>query len=193
MVSYDSLARALDEREIAKRVAIPHDEVRARYALRSNLVSMFDEFTEGITDYYTYHYTTCVAPGARLSRSDAASEAKQLLESQLRRNEGDINTYFVRARDGLDGGMRVVIDTLAEGLKARAVNNYVRDVFDRHVGPESWEDKVELIRQFIRSCRSNLSSSIQEDQPERYAHNYQALVNEYTHSLQRTSAMFRRL
>lgn len=193
MVSYDSLARALDEREIAKRVAIPHDEVRARYALPKNTVATFDEFTEGITHYYIYHYTACVAPGARLNRADAASEAKNLLESQLRRGEGDINTYFVRARDGLEGGMKMVIDTLAEGLKGRAVTNYVRHVFDQHVGPESWEDKVELIRQFIRSCGANLSSSIRADQPERYAHEYQALVNEFTHSLQRTSAMFRRL
>ena len=193
MVSYDSLARALDEREIANRVAIPHDEARARYSLSSIRVATFGEFTDGITGYYIYHYTTCIAPGARLSRSDAASEAKHLLESQLRRGEGDINTYFVRARDGLDGGMRVVIDTLAEGIKGRAVSNYVRDVFDRHVGPESWEDKVELIRQFIRSCGPQLSASIRADQPERYAHDYQALVNEYTRSLQHTSAMFRRL
>ena len=193
MVSYDSLARALDEREIADRVAIPHDDVRARYALPKNRVATFGEFTEWITSYYIYHYTTCVAPGAHLNRADAASEAKNVLESQLRRGEGDINTYFVRARDGLDGGMRVVIDTLAEGLKGRAVTNYVRHVFDQHVSPESFKDKVEIIRQFIRSCGPQLSASIRADEIERYAHDWQALVNEYSHSLQRTSAMFRRL
>jgi hypothetical protein len=193
MVSYDSLARALNEHEIANRVAIPHDEVRARYALSKNTVATFGEFTEVITSYYIYHYTTCVAPGAHLNRTDAASEAKSLLESQLRRGEGDINTYFVRARDGLDGGMRVVVDALAEGLKGRAVTNYVRHVFDQHVSPESFKDKVELIRQFIRSCGSQLASSIRADEIERYAHDWQALVNEYSHSLQRTSAMFRRL
>lgn len=193
MVSYNALARALDEREIANRVAIPHDEARARYPLQRNRVSTFDEFTQVITQYYMYHYSACVAPGARLALSDATSEAKQLLESQLRRHEGDIVTFFVRARDGLEGGMRLVLDAIAEGLKSRAVSNYIRDVFDRHVAPSSWEDKVEMIRQFIQQCGPYLSRSIREDQVERYAHDYMALINDYTRSLQSTSAMFRRL
>jgi hypothetical protein len=93
----------------------------------------------------------------------------------------------------VEGGMRVVLDTLAEGLKSRAVGNYVRDVFDRHVAPHSWEDKVEMIRQFIAQCGAYLSASIQTDQVERYAHDYYPLINEYLRSLHSTSAMFRRL
>ena len=193
MGSYTSLASALNEREIANRVAIRHDDARARYPLDGNTIATFDEFTQVIARYYSYHYTTCIAPGARLSDSDAASEAKQLLEGQLRRGEGDIVTFFVRGRDGLEGGMRLILDAIAEGLKARAVGNYVREVFDRHVKPHSWEDKVEMIRQFIKQCGPYLSASICADQVERYAHDYQALVNEYLRSLQSTSAMFRRL
>jgi hypothetical protein len=193
MVSYDSLARALDEREIANRVAIRHDEARARYPLARTVVSTFEEFSEVITRYYMYHYATCVVPGGRLSPVDAASEAKDVLESQLRRGEGNIVTYFVRARDGVDGGMRVILDTLAEGIKGRSVGNYIRDCFDRHVAPVNWEDKVEIIRQFIKQSGPYLSSAIRSDQPERYAHEYQPLINEYIRSLRNSSAMFRRL
>lgn len=193
MVSYDSLARALDEREIANRVAIRHDEARARYALPANRVSSFEDFTEQITRYYDYHYSTCVAGGARLSPPEARSEAKQLLESRLRRGEGDIVTWFARARDGLDGGLRVCIDNLAEALKERAVAHYIRDTFDNHFAPHRWEEKVEIIRQFIERCGPYLSTSIQTETPERYAHDVQSLINEYFQSLRRTSAMFRRL
>lgn len=193
MVSYDSLARALDEREIANRVAIRHDEARARYPLDRIRASTFEEFTDVIARYYMYHYATCVAPGARLSLMDAASDAKEVLESQLRRGEGNIVTYFIRARDGVEGGMRVILDTLAEGLKGRSVANYVRDCFDRHVAPHSWEDKVEVIRQFIKQCGPYLSAAIRVDQPERYAHEFQTLINEYLRALRNNSAMFRRL
>ena len=193
MVSYDSLARALDEREIANRVAIRHDEARGRYALSSNRVSSFEDFTEQITRYYDYHYAACVAGGARLSPPEARSEAKQLLESRLRHGEGDIVTWFARARDGLDGGLRVCLDNLAEALKERAVSHYIRDAFDRHFAPNSWEDKVEIIRQFIERCGPYLSASIRTETPERYAHDAQSLINEYSRALQSTSAMFRRL
>ena len=193
MVSYDSLARALDEREIANRVAIPHDEARARYALSSNRVSTFDEFTDQITRYLDYHYSTCVVDGGRLSPSEARSEAKQLLESRLRRGEGDIVTWFVRAHDGIDGGLRVCLDNLAEALKERAVAHYIRDTFDLHLAPNSWEDKVELIRQWIRNADPYLSGSIRTDQAERYAHDYVPLIEEYSRALRRSSAMFRKL
>ncbi|MCO6438643.1 MAG: hypothetical protein J5J06_16240 [Phycisphaerae bacterium] len=193
MVSYDSLARALDEQEITNRVAVHHDEARGRYALSSNRVSSFEDFTEQITRYFDYHYAACVTGGARLSPPEARSEAKQLLESRLRRGEGDIVTWFVRARDGRDGGLRVCLDNLAEALKERAVSHYIRDAFDRHVAPHCWEDKVEIIRQFFEQCGPYLSTAIQPNTPERYAHDATSLINEYTQSLRRTSAMFRRL
>ena len=40
-------------------------------------------------------------------------------------------------------------DKIAEGLKAESVERYMRDMFDQHVAPNSWEDKVAIIRQFI--------------------------------------------
>jgi len=193
VVSYDSLARALDEREIAARVAIKHDEARARYALSRNRVSTYEEFTDQITRYYDYHFATCIAGGGRLSPAEARSEAKQLLESQLRRGEGDIVTWFVRARDGVEGGLRVALDAICEALKAKAVTAYVRDVFESHLVPQAWEDRVEMIRQFVRNLDPSIRASIRVDQPERYAHDSVALIDEYVRGLRRSSAMFRRL
>ena len=66
-------------------------------------------------------------------------------------------------------------------------------MFDRHVAPNSWEDKVEIIRQFIAQCGANLSSSIDAKEPERYAQNFQELIRSYVQSLQTTSSIFRRL
>lgn len=97
------------------------------------------------------------------------------------------------AHDGTNGGMRVVLDTIAEGLKAESVERYIRDAFDRYVAPISWEQKVTIIRQFIARCGIHLASSIRSDQPERYAQNYQELIRSYVSGLQRTSSIFRRL
>ena len=57
-----------------------------------------------------------------------------------------------------------------------------------------WGDlQVEIIRQFIGRCGVHLSSSIQADQPARYAKSYRELIDAYVTALQRTSSIFRRL
>jgi len=193
MPAIDALLDALDERRIAAAVGLPHDEARIRYTLRHNTVSDFDEFTAIIGDYYNSHFTQCVSNGGSLSGAEAAGRAKEILEREYRRRDGDIVSAYNDACDGTNGGMRSVLDTIAEALKAESVERYTREVFDRHVAPNAWEAKVELIRQFIRRCGLHLSSSIRTDQPERYAQNYQELVRAYVKALQRTSAIFRRL
>lgn len=192
-MTIENLLDDLNERRIAQRVGIQHEETRMNYPLRSNTVGSFEEFNRMITDYCIYHFTTCVTPGGSLSRSDAAGRAKGLLEREYRRHSGDIVTAYNDAHDGTNGGVRHVLDIIAEGLKAESVEAYVREVFDGNVAPNSWEQKVEIIRQFIDKCGVYLSSSIRANQPERYANNYRELIDSYVSALQKTSSIFRRL
>jgi len=193
MVLINNLLVEIDEKTIAQRVGIPHDETRIRYRLDSNIVENFEEFTLIISDYFNYHFTSCVSNGGKLSSSEAATRAKELLEKQYRRRDGDIVMAYNDAHDGTNGGVRATIDIIAESMKAEAIERYIRDAFDRYVPPNSWEQKVEIIRQFIAKCGDYLASSIRTDQPERYAYNYQELIHSYVSALQKTSTIFRRL
>jgi len=193
MTSVENLLTELEERTIAQRISALHDKARMRYHLHSNTVESFDEFNRIISDYYNYHFTSCVSHGGNLSSSVAASEAKELLEQEYRRRGGDLVTAYNNAHDGTNGGLRVALDVIAEGLKTKSVEGYIRDVFDRHVEPNSWAQKVEIIHQFIAHCGLHLSSLIRKDQPERYAQNYQELIRSYVNALQETSSIFRRL
>ena len=190
MASIENLLSELDERIIAQRIGIPHDEARMRYHLNSNTVRSFDEFTEAIGRYYNYQFTTCVSNGGNLAASEAAGRAKEMIKSEYRR-KGDIEAAYNDAHAGTNGGMRMVFDIIAEGLKAESVERYIRDVFDRHVTPNSWEQKVEIIRLFIDRYGAHLSSSISSDQPERYADRYEELIRSYVEALKQTSAIFR--
>ncbi len=193
MGSITSLLSAINEQTIARRIGIPHDEARMRYPLRSITVGSFGEFSDVIADYYNYHFTSCVSHGGTLPRSEAASRAKELLEREYRRQSGDIVTAFNDGSDGTNGGMRGVLDKLADGIKAESVERYIREMFDQHVAPNAWEEKVSIIRSFISQCGAYLSSSIHSHQPERYAQNWQELIRAYVAGLQRTSSIFRRM
>jgi hypothetical protein len=193
MPSIHTILAALDEREIARRVGLPHDEARMRYPLQRNTVDSFDEFADQIGDYYAYHLSACVGNGGRFPRGEAIGRAKELLDREYRRRHGDIVSAFTDARDSLNSGMRGILDVIADGLKFESIERYIREVFDRHIAPNAWEVKVEIIRQFIRECGANLSSSIRSDQPERYAQNYQDLIRSYINGLRETSSILRRL
>ena len=86
-----------------------------------------------------------------------------------------------------------ILDILAENLKAESVRHYVRDMFDRHVTPNSWEERVEIVSQLLDRCAAEFSASIDTNQPERYAQDYQELIRVYVQSLETTSSVFRRL
>ena len=192
MAAIDDVLAALDERRVAQEVGLPHDEARLRFRLERNTVDAFDEFTATITDYYRHHFRVTMG-GAELPRVRAAGLAKQAIEHAYRERQGDLVAAFNDAHDGTNGGLRALLDAIADALKAEAVQFYVRDVFDRHVAPNDWDTKVAIIRQFIAQCGANLASSINADQPERYAQDYQDLIQSYVDSLRHTSSIFRRL
>ena len=193
MTNINTLLNTLDERTIAQRVSIPHDEVRMRYSLDSNTVRDFDEFSDVIADYYNTHFTACVSNGGNLSRAEAFGRAKEILIQNYRRRNGDIVTAYNDAHDGTNGGLNAILNTIAEALKAKSVETYIEAAFDRHVSPNQWEQKVEIIRQFIEKFHHVLGSNIQAHQPERYAQNYTELIQSYVNALQQTSSVFRRL
>jgi hypothetical protein len=189
----DGLLAELDERHIAQAVTIPIDEARNRFPLHSNTVNDFHEFDSIITDFFNYLFTTCVSHGGALSASEASSRAKELLEREYRKKNGDIVMAFNDACAGTNGAMRNVLDIITEGVKSEAVENHIRHAFDTYVAPNDWMQKVAIIKQFITRCGPYLSSSIRTDQLERYAHNYLELLRSYCNALEKTSSIFRRL
>jgi len=192
MGSIENLLSELDELAIAKNVGVPHDEARMRFSLSKNTVAGFNEFTDVISDYYNHHVSQSVLHGGHLSRTEAAGRAKEILNQEYRRQGGDINMAYNDAHDGTNGGLRVVLDRIAEQLKVESVERYIRDAFDRHVEPISWEQKVDIMHQFLAHYGHHLTSSIRTDQPERYAANYEELIRAYVESLKKTSSIFRR-
>lgn len=193
MESLNSLLEALDEATIVRKIQIPHDEARNHFRLDSNTVGSFDEFSRVIGDYYNFHFSRCLSRGGRLSTAEAAGRAKEILVREYRRRGGDIVAAFRDAEEGREGGLREILDKIADALKAEAVERYTRAMFDRHVAPSEWGQKVAILRQFIAKFGHVLGHSIDRDEPERYAANYEELIRSFLSGMQQTSAVFRRM
>ena len=187
MSSIDSLCADLDEVAIAGNAGNAHDNARAAYSLKKNTVSSFDEFNDRIVDYYSYHIGQCVVPGGRIAPYEAAGRASEILEREYKRQGGNLMSAYKDANDGTNGGLRIILDTIAEHLKAESVEHYIRHAFNRHVDPTSWAEKVEIIRQFIDRNRHILGLSIDAAHPERYAQNYDELIKVFMDALKKSS------
>ena len=185
MSNIDDLCAAINEAAIARHVGIAHDEARLAYHLpgNKNTVTNFDEFNALIADYYNHHLTQCVTHGGGLAGFEAAGRASEILESEYKHQGGDLMSAYRDAHDGTNGGMRIILDIIADHLKTESAERYVRAAFHRYVDPASWDERVEIIRQFFDRNPHVLPLSIDKNRPERYAQNYDELIKAFMDGL----------
>jgi len=192
MSTLQKIMSKLDERNIALKIGSLHDRARIRYRLKSNTICNFEEFLGAIGDYYNYHFSTCNSNGGRLSEAEARQTAKNIVDQHYQRKMGsDIMGAYNDAKDGTNGGMRAILDIIADNLKMMSVERYIQNIFDRYVSPNSWEDKITIIRQLIDSYGHLFSSSIDRSNPERYAQNFQTIIRQLVENSNRTSHVLR--
>lgn len=192
MTDAEALVASLRETALA-RVALPHDEARARYPLSANTVPDFRVFENGITDYTIHHHRFCGLPTAGATRMEFTGLAKELVEQAYRRRRSDIVGAYNAAHDGTDSGLRGVLDAIADELKGESIRRYIREQFDSRVAPNDHRGKVEIMRQFFQCYGAQLADAVDVHDPGRYAHSYQELINALVQGLRETSSLFRRL
>lgn len=185
------LLDALSETAIARNVYEKHDDVRSKYTLESNKVSSEDEFYSIVGDYYNYHYSATITQGGQMREGKATQQATKALERAYRRKGQDSTLAFRNAQQGLDGGLRRVLDAIADEIKAEDEEDYMDEVFAKYVKRHTYEKRVEIIRQFIDHCDALLGEEIERSRPEAYADNYKDLIRSYLHTARGISQKFR--
>ncbi|MBM3333546.1 hypothetical protein FJY63_02690 [Candidatus Sumerlaeota bacterium] len=193
MTSLEGLLAALSEENLARSVAIPHDEARMAYdGIRSAIVRDFSDFCRIIGDYCAYHFARCV--GGRLNQIDATALAKEIVSTHYRqRHRGNIVSAFHDARLGMQNGIRGILDIIADGLKAEALERFTREVFDHFVPPDNWNEQYEIVKGFILRCGVDMSPRITVADTHKYARDYEELIRTYCSTLRQQSAVFRRI
>lgn len=193
MAIIHDLLKALDERTIAQKIAIPHDEARMRYSLERTTCDSFEDFENEIGNYYNYHYNRCNTQGGHFSPEQARSRAKGMLEQIFRRQGLDLSQIYHNAKTGAEGGLRTILDAIADSLKREAIENYLRDTMDQFVTPISWQAKVDIMAQLLEAYGELLPQEYRNDPPERFAQGYDGIIHAVMGALQQTSAVFRRM
>jgi hypothetical protein len=88
--------------------------------------------------------------------------------------------------------LRSILDLIADYFKVESTRNHMRKVLDDEVRPNSLDDKIDIIKQFMNHCGPDISQYLDQSRPEAYIENYDGLIEAYVDMLQKTSSFLRR-
>ena len=187
----DAILEGLSPRQIAKSVENKHNDFRLKYFLCGNTVDGFKNYELIIGEYFKQHFKNCIASGGNLELREAIARAKHIIsQAYHRKYRGNISSAYNDAKNGTNGGLKAQLDIIADQLINEAREYHIRQLFDDIVKPNSWDEKVEIIRQFFRHYGDHLDPEIDRSTPERYASNFEELIRAYADSLSRTGSLF---
>jgi hypothetical protein len=192
MSDIDALIRSLKSGAVAQNVGIDHDEARMQYRPRGNRVSSVREFERIIGDYYNQHFSRTVGSG-QLRHFEAVQRAKQILTREYRRRNKSLVNAVHDAKEGTNGGMRAILDTLADALKNESTQHYMQETLDQARELDSWHQRVDLARQFQQRYGHMLGDSVQSLPAEAFAHDFDELIQSYVQHIDEVEQQFRRV
>jgi hypothetical protein len=188
----DILMSEIDEVSLAETVGLPIDTARATYVLDSATVDSHDEFLDTISAFYL-RVCRHVHPGACPADIEAArDEAVALIEGAFA-GRGGLEAALAEARTPVHGGMRYVLDVMADRLKAERQIKHVNRVFKEALDPLDSLSRTSLMAAFLRRIGPALPEEIRAAPPERFAKHYEVIVKTYVESLNRVKEVLRTL
>ncbi|MBK7090663.1 MAG: hypothetical protein IPH59_02905 [bacterium] len=106
-------------------------------------------------------------------------------------NSGEEKGAYVEAVDGTRGGLRLIYDEMTRHLKEEERRKYVRMVLKTAIDPLDFTTKTNLIKSLIEQLGPTLPPEIHNQPPERYAADYEPIIETYSQSLDRLIAIIR--
>lgn len=155
-VDIDRILRLLDQSRINRDVLMAHDEARETFRLPSMRAHDSREFKWIVTTYYQHHVRHTGQGTA--SEEEAFGEVKRLLDGVYNEDpyQEGYNVALRMGTDGARGGLREVVNQIADALKRRHMQKYMDHVFFDHIDPLSKADNLALSRAFYQRFGSIL-------------------------------------
>lgn len=174
----DDILAMLSEEELARQVYVPHDMARQSYQLEKGTVSNHDEFRYIIADYYKHHFAQTVSGQPAMPDDMAEGNAREILE-KVYANEGGVAAALDYSKTGERGGLRRVLDAIAEHMKRDLEKKYIWRVHDTFIDPLDKPQQIELVREYFNKFRAYLPAHVLNTDPAYYARNWEELLEQH--------------
>ena len=188
----EAVLTEIDADVLAKEIGLPIDSARARYVMGELLVDSNDEFHDAASAFYLALLRHAGVVPASTADHAVADEALALLERAFA-SKGGVGAARAEARDGINGGMRFVLDVMTEQYKLEQQSKHVASVLQEALDPLNWNERVAFIRALLDRLGHHLPADLRSQPPERFARHYDIIVKTYVQSLDRVKQLLRTL
>lgn len=172
----DAIVEKLLPEYINKNVLMVHDVARETFGPGPIAVADFQEFATRVTEYVVHHH---VAVGdGKPPASAAFGEAKRILTNYFTDDpfQEGYNVALLMGRSGSGGGMRTILNVLADQLKRQALHNHKEHVFHTHVDVLSSEENSRLARAYFARFGEIVKRFLPDFDEKTFASNVRAAV-----------------
>lgn len=161
---------------INKNVLMKHDVARESYRNVPITVPDFQAFANQIAEYVKHHHT---AVGDGTPSSEAAfGEAKRILSNVFADDpyQEGYNVALQMGLGGAGGGMRAILNEIAEQLKRQGLHNYKDYIFNTQINVLSQADNERLAKAYFDRFRDILKRFLPHLDEKTFAGNVRAAL-----------------
>jgi hypothetical protein len=161
-----------------KTICGPIRLARDRFFIDSMITEDNEEFFDTVVSFYInlMRYTQDVLDPVDSNAADR--DAIHLLEEAFA-NKGGYKAAFAEARNGINGGLKFVLDMMAIQFNKNEKEKRVQAVFKLAIDPLDHEGKRNLINGLLKRFGNLIPSEISSLPPERFVEHYEILVKQY--------------
>jgi hypothetical protein len=174
----------LSPENITKEVLLPIDNARASYVINNLKVDNYTEFMDTISAYYSHIMRHIGRISRAVDNNMLAPNALDLLKRAFR-DDGKEKGAYSEAKYCTRGGLRYIFDRMTYQLKKEEREKYARMVISTAIDPLDFKAKTSLIKALMIQLDSSLPKEIKSQPPERFAANYEIIIESYIHSLEK--------
>jgi len=180
---FDALTAEIREAALVRQFDLPIDSARASFPLASSTVRSYDEFREIVEAFFVH--IECYQNPEVAVLSDLQQARKDALRLLARAfgNDGGIRGAHARARTGVDGGIRSVLDAMTERYKAEQRAQHIEVFLETAVKGMDPADQVRFARGAMERLGPMLPAELREEPPERFAHHIDQIARVYAQSV----------
>jgi hypothetical protein len=173
----------LQPENLAERIGLPIDKARAGYVLYS-VTSESQAETLGVAAAFYLHMTqTTGRTGEHVTAEEVMPEAHALLGEAFAREGGEPAAY-AEARDATRGGLRHVLDRMADEYKRRRQEEYIRLVLATAFDRGDYRARVSFMGDFLKAHPEALPPHLASEPPERFADRYDVIIRSFVDSME---------
>ena len=182
----------LDPERIATVIGNRNEMARESFVLTRNTVDSHAEFYDIALRYYRHHYAETVGHGGTVPEDKAAYEARMMLDRAYRDQEGYEGAYH-SGRTGKAGGMRGVLNAVANGMRQQQEEHYLEHIFYTLIDPMDYDTIVEVMRQYLDRFGGYLSPAERARSPHDLARNYDSIIKAHARAMGTIRGMMKRV